>query len=111
MVDYYREFIELSLQQCMHQDYADKSKVKKHNVASKRLQQLKAEMKTIDCIDMLDMLLSHEDDRVKINAAALCIEMSVLTERAASILKAIIEFSKDRTLQFSAKMLLQSVAC
>ena len=45
MKDYYNLFVELSLQQCAQSDYANKPKVKKHNVASKKLKKLQDEMK------------------------------------------------------------------
>ena len=44
MKDFYDEFIKLSLQQCTKEDYVDKSKVKKHNQALKKLGLLIAEI-------------------------------------------------------------------
>ena len=67
-------------------------------------------MKIIDCFEILENLLCHEDDRVKINAASLCLEMSVFVEKASLVLKNIIESSEDSTLCFSAKMILQMLS-
>lgn len=109
MKDYYNLFVELSLQQCTKNDYANKLKVKAHNAASKKLRQLQAEMKQNDSEEILCMLLNHKDDRVKVNAASLCLQMNVLVDQAVLTLKKIIDLSDDSTICFSAKMLLQSV--
>ena len=45
MKDYYKLFVELSLQQCTKDNYANKLMVKKHNAVSKRLDRLQDEMK------------------------------------------------------------------
>ena len=62
MEDYYNLFVELSLQQCTKNDYANKLKVKKHNEASKKLKKLQDEMKQNVSEDVLYLLLYHEDD-------------------------------------------------
>ena len=110
MKDFYNLFIKLSLQQCTKNDYSDKLRVKEHNAVSKKLQQLQSEMMKIDCTEVLSMLLSYEDDRVKINAASLCLQMNVLIDKAVLTLKNIIDSSDDETICFSAKMILQSIA-
>lgn len=109
MKDYYNLFVELSLKQCTKNDYANKLKVKAHNEASKKLRLLQSEMKQNDSEEILYMLLNHEDDRVKVNAASCCLQMDVLIEQAVFTLKKIIDVSQDSTICFSAKMLLQSV--
>lgn len=109
MKDYYNLFVELCLQLCTKNDYADKQKVKAHNTASKALQQLQAEMQEIDSTETLRKLLSHEDNRVKINAASLCLQMHILVEEATYALQNIVDFSDDATMRFSAKMLLQGI--
>lgn len=109
MKDYYNMFIELSLQQCTKNDYANKLKVKAHNAASKKLKLLQTEMKQNDSEEVLCMLLKHKDDRVKVNAASLCLQMNVLVEQAVLVLQKIIDVSADSTICFSAKTLLQSV--
>ena len=107
MKDYYNLFVELSLQQCAKNDYANKLKVKKHNAASKKLNKLQDEMKQNVSEDILNMLLNHEDDRVKVNAASFCLQTSNLVEPSVLTLKKIINDSDDSTICFSAKMLLQ----
>ena len=107
MKDYYKLFVELSLQQCTKNDYANKLKVKTHNTAYKKLKLLQDEMKQIDNEEMLHLLLNHEDDRVKINAASFCLQISVLVEKAVLTLERIIDVSDDSTICFSAKLLLQ----
>ncbi|MBQ7761528.1 MAG: DUF2019 domain-containing protein [Clostridia bacterium] len=107
MKDYYNLFVELSLQQCTKNDYANKLKVKKHNEASKKLNKLQNEMNQNPSEDILYMLLNHEDDRVKVNAASFCLQMEILVKQAIFVLKRIIDISDDSTICFSAKMLLQ----
>ena len=107
MKDYYNLFVELSLQQCAQSDYANKLKVKKHNVASKKLKKLQDEMKQNASEDILHALLNHEDDRVKVNAASFCLQSEILFDQAVLTLERIIAVSDDSTICFSAKMLLQ----
>ena len=107
MKDYYNLFVELSLQQCTKNDYANKLKVKKHNIATKKLKMLQDEIKQNVSEPMLYMLLNHEDDRVKINATSFCLQTEILIDQAILVLKRIIDVSDDSTICFSAKMLLQ----
>ena len=107
--DYYGLFIKLSLQQCNGNDYADGSKVKLHNVASKKLRRLQEKMKRKGATDILSKLLLYDDDRVKINAVSLCLEMGILTVQAENVLKDIIKNTGDSTIRLSAKMLLKKV--
>lgn len=110
MKDYYSLFVELSLQQCTKNDYTNKKKVKVHNTSFKKLQRLQEEMQKTDCINILSMLLLHNDNRVKLNAASLCLKMGVLVDKAVLTLKNIIDSSDDSTICFSAKMILQSIS-
>ena len=100
-------FVELALQQCTKNDYADKEKREKHNVAAKKLEQLKAKMRTYDCEDILGKLLAHEDDRVKINAASMCMQMNVRSAEATHALQSIVAASEDAAMCFAAQMLLR----
>lgn len=111
MKDYYSCFVELSLRQCTKNDYADKKKVRVHNEMSKKLLELQTEMSRSDCTEVLHKLLSHEDDRVRCNAASMCLQIGVLPEKAVLVLKKIADSSTDPTVQFSAKMLLQNINC
>lgn len=107
MKDYYKLFVELSSQQCTKNDYANKAKVQKSNTASKKLKLLQDEMKQNVNEDILYMLLNHEDERVKVNAASFCLQSEILVDYAILTLKKIIAVSDDVTISFSAKMLLQ----
>lgn len=108
MKDYYNSFVNLSLQQGSKNDYSDKAKLKMHNAASKQLQQLQNIMKESDCTEVLCKLLSHEDERVRINAASLCLQMGVLIEKTNCVLRNIMDSSDDATMRFSAKIILQN---
>lgn len=57
--------------------------------------------------DTLYMLLNHEDDRVKINAASFCLQSQILAAQSVLTLEKIMNTSDDATIRFSAKMLLQ----
>ena len=109
MKDYYNLFVQFSLQQCLQNDYADKQKVRVHNIASKKIQKLQKEMSQIDCLDIVNLLLCHNDDRVKINAASLCVQMRILVETASITLKNIISLSNDPTISLAAKMILNQM--
>lgn len=106
MKDFYKLFIKYSIQQCRKDDYDKGKKIKANNVASKKLHQLKLEMIETNCTEMLCELLKHEDERVRINAASLCLQKRVIVEEAIVVLKNVIETSDDSTFVFSAKMLL-----
>lgn len=104
MKDYYNRFIELSLQQCTKADYQDKQKIKANNAASKALRLMQSEMPP----ETLTMLLTHDDTRVRINAAAMCLQSDVSVPQAVKTLKEIITAADDPTLCLSAKMLLKN---
>lgn len=108
MKDYYNSFVELSLQQCAKNDYANKEKVRKHNAASKKLLALQEEMKKNADEEVLYALLGHEDDRVKLNAASFCLQLGLLIEPSVLTLKKLANDSDDSTICFSAKMLLET---
>ena len=59
-------------------------------------------------IDILDRLLDHEDDRVKINAGNFCLQEGDLTGKAWAALKSVADLSEDKTLRFSAAMVMQN---
>ena len=61
-----------------------------------------------ECIDILDRLLDHEDDRVKINAGNFCLQEGVLTGKAWAALKSVADLSEDKTLRLSAAMVMQN---
>lgn len=48
-------------------------------------------MKQIDSTEVLLALLSHEDDRVKLNAASFCLQTDILVRQSVSVLKKIIK--------------------
>lgn len=90
MKDYYKLYVELSLQQCNAKDYLSKQKVKQHNAAVTKLARLEEEMKQIDCEDILLMLLRHEDARVKLNAAGLCLRWGILFDLSKDTVQAVL---------------------
>lgn len=107
MKDYYDLFVKLSLRQCTESDYADKAKVRRNNAAYKKLYKLQDEMKRNMSEEALLMLLNHEDDRVKVNAASFCLQLGVLCGQSVQTLKKAADASGDRTIRLSAQTLLQ----
>ena len=107
MKRFYDEFIKLSLQQCTKEDYVDKSKVKKHNQALKKLSLLIAEINENERENVLSNLLSHCDSRVVINAASFSLQFGVLFEEARKALEKILASECDSTIIFSAEILLK----
>ena len=105
----YNTFVELSTQQCLKNDYKDSQKVKKHNDAYGKLLKLMDVMSEENCDTVLDELLVHNDDRVRINAALLCFQTNVHKDKAIQVLKRIVESSNDSTIVFSAKNLLNKL--
>lgn len=88
MKDYYNDFIKFASQLILsNDDYGNKLKVRAHNRAMRKLLLLKKEMKDIDCAEILHKLLYHEDERVKMHAADLCLSMNVYIDSAFYILK------------------------
>ena len=111
MKDYYSSFVKLSLQQCEKDDYKNKLRVKEHNAASKKLKQLYAEVRELDSDEsdkILHRLLLCDDNRVKLNAATLCLQMNVMISEAVEALNSIIKESNDAALCLSAKMVLHN---
>ena len=106
MQDYYKLFVQLSLQQCWKEDYDNNRKVSLHNKAMARLQQLSEELAETDCTELMTKLLIHEDDRVKINAANCCLKMNLLVEEAKATLENVMNNCEDPVWCFSAKMIL-----
>lgn len=100
-------FVELSLQQCKQDDYGNRAKVRKHNAAWKKLLKLEEKMRQNGDEDTLHRLLEHEDERVKANAAAFCLQSRILVDKSVAILKELRDTSNDWTVAFSAKMLLR----
>ena len=73
----------------------------------KKLNELQEKMKQNVGEDTLYVLLNHEDDRVKINAASFCLQSQILAAQSVLTLKKIMNTSDDAAIRFSAKMLLQ----
>ena len=110
MKDYYDLIVKLSLKLCTRDDYLNVLKVKVHNAATKKLLKIEKEMMQYDCNEILHRLLSHEDDRVKIKASAICLRNNVIVDQAIPVLRNVMQFSSDPTFRFSAEMLLKSIA-
>ena len=99
--NYYLMITELSKIQLTQDDYGDETKVKQSNRAAKTQNGIEKQMRKDlsrdktrgECIDILDRLLDHEDDRVKINAGNFCLQEGVLTGKALPICPRIKRFA------------------
>ena len=74
------------------------------DTGASKLNELQGEMMRNMSDDTLCALLNHEDDRVKVNAAAFCLNSEVLVARSILTLEKIIADSDDSAICFSAKM-------
>lgn len=107
MTDYYEKFVHLSMQLCKVEDYPHKGKVRAHNKAMDKLLLLEEEMITTDCSDDLAKLLRHDDERVRLSAAAMCLRHGLMGDAAEQTLSELTKCS-DKAIAFSADMLLKS---
>lgn len=88
MKNYYEDFIKYASQLILNNDdYGNRLKVITHNRAMRKLLLLKKEMKEIDCDEILYKLLKHDDERVKMHAADVCLSMNIHVDFAFNILK------------------------
>lgn len=106
MKDYYSEFVELCLLQYLKRDYMENKSVRKHNRAVDKLAKLSEEMIVVECTDVLDNLLLHNDERVKKNAALLCLKKNILVEKSLNVLKELDESADDPFVSFGAHLIL-----
>lgn len=106
MINYYDEYVKLCLLQCLKPDYLDKRRLRQHNRSVTKLAKLSEEMIVSECTDILEKLLIYNDDRVKENAAFLCLKKNVLIEKALDVLKELDESSEDPFLSLGAHRML-----
>mgnify|MGYP003300155999 CR=1 FL=1 len=88
MKDYYDEYVKYATRLILNNDdYGNKSKVRAHNRAMKKLLLLEKEIIEANDTDLFDRLLQHEDERVKMYACNLCVTMNYNVDNALQILK------------------------
>ena len=92
------------LKLCLQDDYIDRRKLRAHNRAMDTLAKLEAELTAHE----LRQLLTHEDERVRLNAAAACLRRQLCYDEAVETLREIEARSTDGTLGLAAKMLLKT---
>ena len=87
-------------------DYADKSKVKKHNVAMTKLsKEIEDVSKDKDLlINLFGLLLNDENSFIKRYISAECLKYEVLQDKAVSVLKMLL---KDDKHKFNAEIILK----
>ena len=82
----------------------DKKRLRVHNKAMTELYKLQEEMygEPEHCSKVVQDLLLHEDDKVKVKAGAYCLNNDVHRERAIDILSTIVKTSKDKWIAYNA---------
>ena len=100
----YDLYIENCLKLCLQDDYIDRRKLRAHNRAMDTLAKLETELTAHE----LRQLLTHEDERVRLNAAAACLRRKLCYDEAVETLREIEAHSSDGTLGLAAKMLLKT---
>ena len=100
----YDLYIENCLKLCFQDDYIDRRKLRAHNRAMDTLEKLEAEL----TVHELRALLTHEDERVRLSAAAACLRRQLCYDEAVETLREIEAHSTDGTLGLAAKMLLKT---
>lgn len=101
----YDLFVSLSREQCFKDDYDKKRRVSQSNAAHRKMAALQKEMRDQNQEEAAISLLRHPDERVKINAASLCLSMNTHVSDAIDVLREIQEHSTDPTLRMTAKLL------
>ena len=110
MEDFYAQFVALCTQLCFEKDYLDKSKLRKHNAAVTKLGKLKEKILKTDCIETIRSLLLHEDERVRLSAAIMCLkQLHGLEEEAKRVAQEIADSSLDPFIRFEATFLLETL--
>ena len=104
--DYYNLFINLCLKTCLEDDYEHKSRVRANNRAMDKLLKLQKEMKEIDCSEILDKLLLHDDDRVRLYAGTFGVDFPSHREKSIIVINDVAKNSYDKMLSFDAYMVL-----
>jgi len=98
-------YVENCLKLCLQDDYGDRKKLKAHNKAMDTLAKLETEITAHE----FQRLLTHEDERVRLNAAAACVRRKLCYDEALAALGEIEAHSPDGTLSLAAKMVLRTM--
>lgn len=93
------------LKLCLQDDYGNRKKLRAHNKAMDNLAKLEAEMTPSDFL----RLLVHEDERVRLNAAAACVRRKLCYDEAVATPEEVEAHSPDGTLSLAAKMVLRTM--
>ena len=108
MKDYYSLFVAACTDLCHDSDYSDTAKVRMHNKAMKKINQISDAIMLDDCPDVFIRLMEYPDEMVRMNAAAKCLQFDLFTDKAESVLLSIIDLTKDESILFSCKNVLRN---
>ena len=107
-MDYYERFIMYSLKTCASRsELANRNSRQKHNRAMTSLYKLmrgKMYAEPNRCAEAALRLMAHSDARVRMHAAAYCLQAEVHQERARALLYQMSREAPEGLIQFNAKM-------
>ena len=83
------------------------TKSKKNNQAIDKLFLLEKEMAQKGYDDVFLALMGHDNEKVRLSAAAACLQFNTYSDKAIEILKNI-QYSSDSTYRFEAEMILKT---
>lgn len=107
MKDYYKIIVDLSSKLCYKDDYDCKEKVKAHNKAMTNINKLDQELNNPEGAQILLDLLYHEDDRVILSAAMLCLKLKFHQKETLERMICVKNNSMDSTISFEAEMMIR----
>lgn len=105
---YFEKFIGYALKTCATLDeLADRNARQKHNRAMTSLYRLMHDRMYAEpdrCADIALRLMEHPDARVRLNAAAYCLQAEVLTGQATALLQQLSQDDPNDLIRMNAKL-------
>ena len=98
------EFVTICEKTCSADEFKSKKRRTEHNAAMTSLEKLKKKMfvEQEHCLSIAVALMQHDNEKVRINAAAYCLEANISVETAKQVLLDIYRNSSDRILSYNA---------
>ena len=107
MKDYYNIIVDLSRKKCYKDEFVCKAKLREHNKAMAKLYKMDKELNNPEGEQVLLKLLYHDDDRVIISAAMLCLKLKIHPKETMERMMYVRDNSKDSIISFEAEMMIK----
>ena len=107
MKDYYNIIVDLSSKKCYMDEFVCKAKLREHNKAMTKLYKMDQELNNPEGEQVLLKLLYHDDDRVVLSAAMLCLKLKFHSKETMERLIYVKNNSTDQMISFSAEMMIK----